>query len=422
MEECLCILLDGASDMEKLREICQVYYNCEFIPLYIYEEDALLDAWPGQAAQIPPPQTILAELRESIHASGRVAAFCYSKSNASYFMIQLEQHRIAVGGPIFSIPCSKPILRMLHLEYGIKPETQTEFDEFIHQIPTMTPTTLIWKANLLFYCLTGQFHNDVLIDALLDAASFPKPQEQASARRAQTLYDARDQESFNNSYELESILERFVMSGDVEGYRHFLSNLPPYHPGQVADDSLRAMKNYGITTVTLVSRKAMDAGLPRETAYALSDSYITTMERLSGIQEVSLLISQAILDYITRVKRCKAENVPEDCGYNRLLQKCINYVHQNLNRHISIQDVADHVNLSRSYLSTTFKKYMGISLNHYILEAKLEEACSLLKYTDKPITEISNYLCFSSQSHFQSAFKKKYEITPLQYRMDQTKL
>lgn len=408
--------------MEKLKEICQVYYNCEFIPLYIFENDVLLDAWPGQATRIPLPKAILAELRERIRASGRIAAFLYAKSHAAYFMIQLEQHRMAVSGPVLSIACSKQILSVLHQEYGVKPEEQTKFDEFIHQIPTMTPTTLIWKANLLFYCLTGQFHNDVLTDALLDAASLPQTREWASARRAQTLYDVRDQESFNNSYELETILERFVMSGDVEGYQHFLNNLPPYHPGQVADDSLRAMKNYGITTITLVSRKAMDAGLPRETAYALSDSYITTMERLSGIQEVSLLISQTILDYITRVNKCKAENVPEDCGYNRLLQKCINYVHQNMNRHISIQDVADHVNLSRSYLSTTFKKYMGISLNRYILDERLEEACSLLKYTDKPITEISNYLCFSSQSHFQSAFKKKYEITPLQYRMEQTKL
>ncbi|HBA68914.1 MAG TPA: hypothetical protein DCZ40_06105 [Lachnospiraceae bacterium] len=47
---------------------------------------------------------------------------------------------------------------------------------------------------------------------------------------------------------------------------------------------------------------------------------------------------------------------------------------------------------------------------------KLEEAKSLLTYTDKPISEISNYLCFSSQAYFQNVFKKKYEITPNEYR------
>lgn len=408
--------------MDKLKEICQVYYNCEFIPLYIYQAGVLADTWPGQSPLTYPPKAVIEELKESVRVSGRGAAFCYAKSHVAYFLIRIEESLEVAGGPVSSIPCNKALLSALHKEYSIGPEEKTQFDEFIRQIPTMTPTTLIWKVNLLLYCLTGQFHNDVLTDALLDAASFPQPQERASAGRTAALYDVRDQENYNNSYELEALLERFIVTADVEGYRQFLNNLPPYNPGQVADDSLRAMKNYGITSITLVSRKAMEAGLPRETAYALSDSYITTMERLSGIQEVSLLISQAILDYITRVKRCKAENVPGDSGYNRLLQKCINYVHQNLNRHISIQNVADHVNLSRSYLSTTFKKYMGISLNHYILDEKLEEACSLLKYTDKPIAEIGNYLCFSSQSHFQSAFKKKYEKTPLQYRMENAKL
>ena len=39
--------------------------------------------------------------------------------------------------------------------------------------------------------------------------------------------------------------------------------------------------------------------------------------------------------------------------------------------------------------------------------------------SDKTLSEISNYLCFSSQSYFQTVFKKKYGLTPTQYR-DQT--
>ena len=46
----------------------------------------------------------------------------------------------------------------------------------------------------------------------------------------------------------------------------------------------------------------------------------------------------------------------------------------------------------------------------------LEEAKSLLRYSDKTLSEISSYLCFSSQSYFQNVFKRKYGITPKQYR------
>ncbi|WP_375105406.1 helix-turn-helix domain-containing protein [Paenibacillus sp. RS8] len=39
-----------------------------------------------------------------------------------------------------------------------------------------------------------------------------------------------------------------------------------------------------------------------------------------------------------------------------------------------------------------------------------------MAFSDKRISEISTYLCFSSQSHFQKSFKDKYGITPLMYR------
>ncbi|WP_442862488.1 helix-turn-helix domain-containing protein [Bacillus sp. USDA818B3_A] len=46
----------------------------------------------------------------------------------------------------------------------------------------------------------------------------------------------------------------------------------------------------------------------------------------------------------------------------------------------------------------------------------MEEAKDLLAFSDKSISEISNYLCFSSQSHFQKVFKDYYAITPQAYR------
>ena len=50
------------------------------------------------------------------------------------------------------------------------------------------------------------------------------------------------------------------------------------------------------------------------------------------------------------------------------------------------------------------------------MRCKLEEAKSLLTYTNKSLSEISSYLCFANQSYFQRVFKKKYGITPNEYR------
>ena len=56
-------------------------------------------------------------------------------------------------------------------------------------------------------------------------------------------------------------------------------------------------------------------------------------------------------------------------------------------------------------------------ISAFMMRCKLEEAKSLLMYSQQSITEISNYLCFSSQSYFTSVFRKKYGLTPKEYRL-----
>lgn len=83
---------------------------------------------------------------------------------------------------------------------------------------------------------------------------------------------------------------------------------------------------------------------------------------------------------------------------------------------IGIPDVVSYSKKSRAYLFKKFRDELGTGISEYIMSCRLKEAKSLLKYTDKPLSEISSYLCFSSQSHFQNTFKKHFNITPLGYR------
>lgn len=98
------------------------------------------------------------------------------------------------------------------------------------------------------------------------------------------------------------------------------------------------------------------------------------------------------------------------------IQKAIRYIQQNTNQHLTVGDVASYVGFSKSYFSAYFKKTLGFSVSAFILRCKLEEGKELLQYTNKSISTISTFLCFSSQSHFQTAFKKQFGITPAEYR------
>lgn len=106
-------------------------------------------------------------------------------------------------------------------------------------------------------------------------------------------------------------------------------------------------------------------------------------------------------------------------GVNKLYYEVTKYVKNNIYKYISVNDIAKYLNLNRSYLSHKFKTDFSISISNYIKSEKLAEGENLLKYSKKNISDISNLLCFSSQSHFQNAFKEKYGVTPQKYRNSQ---
>ena len=107
-------------------------------------------------------------------------------------------------------------------------------------------------------------------------------------------------------------------------------------------------------------------------------------------------------------------HIPNDVS--REVHACMCYIHNHINVPISLDDVASSIGRSVSYTGNLFKKETGKTLGSYIAECRLEEARSLLHYTEMTLAEISSYLCFSSQSYFQNVFKKEYGVTPMQYR------
>ena len=96
----------------------------------------------------------------------------------------------------------------------------------------------------------------------------------------------------------------------------------------------------------------------------------------------------------------------------RVCRYVLNHIHEK----IKLDDLADSLKINPSYLSRTFKQKTGITIFFYISKAKVDEAKRLLRNTDIPISNISNYLGFSGQHYFQSVFKKYTGTTPKSYR------
>lgn len=81
-----------------------------------------------------------------------------------------------------------------------------------------------------------------------------------------------------------------------------------------------------------------------------------------------------------------------------------------------IEEIAESTHYSHGYVCRAFKKIMGISLKDYVENVKFSYATVMLLNSGNSITDISKKLNYSSPSNFIIAFKRKYGISPLQWR------
>ena len=97
------------------------------------------------------------------------------------------------------------------------------------------------------------------------------------------------------------------------------------------------------------------------------------------------------------------------------------YVDSGLSYNVSLDDIAQHFFLNKSYIISIFSEKYGYPPKQYILQRKLQAARTMLEENIYSIAEISDILNFSSSQHFSSLFKKKEGISPDEYRKKKRK-
>lgn len=92
------------------------------------------------------------------------------------------------------------------------------------------------------------------------------------------------------------------------------------------------------------------------------------------------------------------------------------YVNENYMNHVTLQDIADNLNFSTSYISRHFQKNYGISFKDYLQKVRIEQSCRLLANTKKKIIEIAGLVGYDDIKFFTALFKKNMNMTPREYR------
>lgn len=136
-------------------------------------------------------------------------------------------------------------------------------------------------------------------------------------------------------------------------------------------------------------------------------------------QSIERLMTRAqVLVWLEKVKTALLSQLGQNdpAGRTALLEKARQYVRDNVEKRIMLQDVADYVCLSPGYLSALFKKQYNQNFVDYINEEKCRRACALIQQGQLRIYEISYRLGFENAYYFTRVFKRHVGMTPTEYQ------
>ncbi len=167
---------------------------------------------------------------------------------------------------------------------------------------------------------------------------------------------------------------------DIELLKHMPTYIKPKHTGEITEIYKQLLSNYGV-----------------ETSKDVCSKLVTRLIYLLAAESVNMNISSC-LPYPSEVNRAIA------------------YISEHYSEPITLDMIADSVNLDKSYMIRLFKKSTGKTPIEYLIEKRISIAKSLLDETDLNISEVSAFCGFLDSSYFTLRFRSAVGMTPTKYK------
>ena len=139
---------------------------------------------------------------------------------------------------------------------------------------------------------------------------------------------------------------------------------------------------------------------------------------ISTALEMTSTILQMMSYYFSATVAKESQNDDES---TIVIRNTISYIHDNLHRNITVEELAEIAHFHPNYFVRFFKEKLGIPPAKYINNIKIEMAKSLLETTDLPVHKVMQAVGFKDYSHFSKYFKNHSGYSPKAFRRYYTK-
>ncbi len=216
----------------------------------------------------------------------------------------------------------------------------------------------------------------------------------------------------------------FVNSGVIHRFEATESVIIPnvvFDPGLLAQEDSLVYRKYIwpiLTAGTSYQIYRPDSEWQQEILLLLQEIFrVQTEERDRELETVRLLMKLwGILYRNTPLKQADLGK-RQISGKQIQLQRMMQYIQENYQKTLTLDDIADSVLISKSGVQKLFTTYLQTSPIEYLVRYRLQCAASLLTATDRKIEVISQDTGFHDVAYFCRKFKGLYGMTPTQYRL-----
>lgn len=127
----------------------------------------------------------------------------------------------------------------------------------------------------------------------------------------------------------------------------------------------------------------------------------------------SLILSGLTMELLGETSRSQR---PTESEVPPWLAKSVEFIHDNLSTHFSIEEIGSTVGIHPAHLSRVFRKHLGCTVGEYLRQLRIERASHLMLNTNLSLSDLALDSGFADQSHFSRSFKASIGMTPLEYR------
>lgn len=354
----------------------------------------------------PNPFNSLQQIMQLTEQNNSLCQLVSDQFFLNYFVAKIpnndsELHCSFIIGPFLNETFSHDSILSVISKNKLPLSKKDNLENFYHTLKTLSKDYIQQVETLITNTLSHPFISSNVMHTKIN-----------TVKETLDIPDNNDIKSIEQRYLEQKQLNHIVFVGDIEAAKESIPKFEYFFlllKDRVKGNYLRSAKNTALIGNTNNRIIAEKAGLHPFYIDQISQKYAIDIERCQSVNDVINTSNKMLIDY------CKLINQYRTRDYSPIVAKCINFINVHLLEKIKLSDIADNLNINKSYLCRIFKQEVNCTITEFINRRKINEAIFLLDSSDIPLSEIAYMLGFNDYSYFSKVFKQITGYSPKKY-------